>query len=132
MARENTRYEPLEFEEGGDSGHVRQPLPQRSVFLAPRTSADWIFVGVNVGLFLVTLYFWFSASKGLPSELECANVVSPYCELDGTACSADREHTPVFLVGILKFRPFPLCFFVLIILLLSTGPPCGGIVGREF
>lgn len=107
MARENTRYEPLEFEEGGDSIHVRQPQPQRSVFLAPRTRADWIFVGGNVGLFLVTLYFWFSGSNGLPSELECAKVVSPYCELDGTVCYTDQDRL-VFLVVVLNSSMLPL------------------------
>lgn len=77
MAGGNTRYEPLDVDDGV---HVRAPPPQRSVFLSPRTRADWAFVGGNIGLFLVSLLLWAAGGRGRLSEWECAKVVSPYCE----------------------------------------------------
>ncbi|ATY67298.1 tat pathway signal sequence [Cordyceps militaris] len=76
MAGGSTRYEPLDIDEGGVQ--YRRPPPPQSVFLAPRTWADWVFVAANAGLFIVTALFWLSGSKGVPSEVECAKATSSY------------------------------------------------------
>ncbi|KAM3478486.1 hypothetical protein MY8738_005944 [Beauveria namnaoensis] len=76
MAGRSTRYEPLDVDEGGV--HHRRPSPQKSVFLAPRTRDDWIFVAANAGLFLITVVLWLSGSKSVSSKLECAKVASSY------------------------------------------------------
>ncbi|OAA58792.1 hypothetical protein ISF_06575 [Cordyceps fumosorosea ARSEF 2679] len=76
MAAGTTRYEPLDIDEDG----VKYPKPSlpRSVFLAPRTRSDWIFVAANASMFLITALFWLSGPKSALSELECANVASSY------------------------------------------------------
>lgn len=80
MAGRSTLYEPLDIDEGGHGVHHRRPQRLPSVFLAPRTRNDWIFVAANGGLFLITVLLWLSGSKSLPSELECAKTTSAYCE----------------------------------------------------
>ncbi|KAM3437555.1 hypothetical protein MY4824_003728 [Beauveria thailandica] len=76
MAGRSTRYEPLDVDESGV--HHRRPSPQKSVFLAPRTRNDWIFVAANAALFLITVVLWLSGSKSVSSKLECAKVASSY------------------------------------------------------
>ncbi|KAJ6782551.1 hypothetical protein PWT90_01379 [Aphanocladium album] len=78
VADGSARYEPLDIDEGGEGLQYSRPPPPRSVFLAPRTRNDWIFVAANAGLFLVTVLFWLLGSRSVPSELVCAKVASSY------------------------------------------------------
>lgn len=87
MAGDSTRYEPLDMDEAGAEGVTyARPSPPRSVFLAARTRGDWFFVGLNYGLFAVTALYWLFGSRPAPSEMECAKVVSAYCEYLRAAC----------------------------------------------